>query len=81
MLRIKMAENVPLDIAKMIQANHMICRDKYPERHPKRINSTVQIRHASTLGGTKFYHAWLHIPNSMYLGRLQRGLTQSIQAD
>ena len=59
-VRIKLADNVPLDIAKCIQANYM-CARKISERHPERIHATVSIRKGVKMNKTQLYHATLII--------------------
>lgn len=43
MIRIKLASNVGIGMAQMMQSNFRNSR-KYPERHPKRERATIQIR-------------------------------------
>ena len=65
MIRIKLANNVTLDVARNIQNHYVSCRNKYPERHKKRISSTVQIKPACVLKDkskeVRLYHVWLNI--------------------
>lgn len=62
MLRIKMGDNLPLDSAKAIQS-HFINARKYPERHFRHINGTVQIKKGLNMKKTQFYHVWLILPD------------------
>ncbi len=61
MLRIKIADNQPLENVRIIQYAHKKAR-KLPERHPDRIKSTIQIRKGSKVNNySQMYHAWLII--------------------
>lgn len=59
-MRIKLANNVPLDIVKCIQANFE-CARKVSERHPKRIHATTMIRKGILMNKTQLWHLWLVI--------------------
>ena len=64
MIRIKLADNCPLDTAKVIQANYS-CARMYSQRHPKSLRSTIQIRKGIKMQACQLYHVFLIIKGKL----------------